>query len=1729
MQPAMDPGFKLVFSPTASAPDDRLAVLKTAVTKLTAQEKFPYPAAVALSYADAKATPGYKILSTAPWMMYHTWINVDDYAKVNKVLKIGASIRRAWPTQAAATALVENLYNELKVTLHTGWEPQAVKLTLAKMQATKGPGSKRNPGQKTVMGASATTFANKFWPGAVDKNANPKNAEWLHRSAFHFGGVSDFADLASSQTQDNLVFGTGEANTHMIREEHFLDMVVDHFQPSDPADAPTLITNINPTSKVTIFDIDLVRKEEAVPPWVIAAKYKWLCLSLEYRLKYQNGVHDFNYMSTIDPFSRYYPFRCEVELDELMFDKLVAAPSTPATATSTTTTSTTTTSTTTPPVSAKFVVRTVASNPSTVDGPSHAQVWEAAASSAPSVVSNGTAVQNPSVVPALTIAPGGVSLPGARAPAGTAASVIPSASASAPPVDGFTLVGDITLFGIKGLTAKFYSWKGPLPAGIVMGLIPPVYDQAVIDGDFHLSMVIDKLQGTPFDKIPFRNTTFTYQNYPFDTTKALGWHVEADIIIDESCGAAHDVLSKALRVQEPDLHVHACIGATQNWSTALKIPSFTLDGSFSGISAKICDELTLTSIGLQLLGSRAMQMYPEPKEVMKYGFGVFGTMHLSVPGSIIPLELSFDITEMAGMATLSADLCGDFWNDAFGISGLTLTDVAVTASFGITTPLSTFNFGVLAMFEHGATKAYFEGSYAAGGGFAISATVSDFTLNNVFDLADRFTGAQIKLPSAQVTIGSATIAVASGSGLTVALQNVQFGEYMAADATLTLSKTGISLRGDITSHDVLTFGEVEVKKAFIQIDFQSVNGAKETDVLLGGEVTIESLTIDAAIHVYEDATGPQWTIYAALTTAGNSLALSKLVSELHGTFLDLSLTQVSFCAASKDDPLMQSFIFSSTPYAFHQGVQINATVGNIDAMNALMRAPAGGFILSAGWSKATGFTLDIMPPSSTIVHLGKGISTDPFTLQIQTAGGAPGLMLYAGVKIPTAQSDTPLDFKLALSIDPVGARASAELDGWWVDPFGISKNVKIGPLVALSIEIIFEQFLTTGIPSGFGIAGGLQIGKAAASLALEISEDPMHELLSAEVKNLDINDVVDFAKLLTGLAIPQPDNFLQFTDVKLYICPAGTTLGSVTYPRGFSFDAAMVVFGKNASIDCNVSTSGASIKGSVDDFKLGPLEVRGTAGPQATLDVEVGLSKQHLGIDGMATFYEAEVALHVDLDVLPKPAFSFFATLKFTDLLLFALNAELVGAVDFKSLESADFLFDALMEQHILQYVSDELNKQFDLAKQAAEEGVESAQKKVDDEKAKMQAAIDAAQKKLDAASATWTAKRNAVTKSSQATITNYNGNIAALQKKVSLAQAAYTKAQADAHNKLQSATNDRATKLAAAQHSVDDARNKMNGDITNAQNKVSSAEAKMQKDFGNAEHSIDEAQNKVNGLQNDINKCEKEISDLNHLSKFNPKRAEVVKYGSQLAGYKVGKEAADKALDVAKAIIKGTGYVADQTAIKAAQGALDAAKSGGAITLSAAQETLKGVDTATAGAVKAAQASVDGLGKCSEAVAFTAAEGALAGFKRANDAAFAAATKALSEITGCAEKIAFDAATAGLDAAKHASIGLDAADGALKLAEDGGELALDAAKWAVDHAASLCDITVIHLSGSLRGILGLTGKVEKPLTAHVEGQAAGHAFSWDGTFDPRKTADFIKGVFEKLWNDIKSEAIKLK
>ena len=122
--------------------------------------------------------------------------------------------------------------------------------------------------------------------------------------------------------------------------------------------------------------------------------------------------------------------------------------------------------------------------------------------------------------------------------------------------------------------------------------------------------------------------------------------------------------SPVLGVTNTTIHIHTNLGTTQDWNKPVGITGLTLDGTFVGLTIPVGDKLTLTSVGVRL---SATKVSTEGSGLV-FSVGAFGALHLTVPGSITPLDLSYTISESTEGFELEAEL-GSEWDDVLGVIG----------------------------------------------------------------------------------------------------------------------------------------------------------------------------------------------------------------------------------------------------------------------------------------------------------------------------------------------------------------------------------------------------------------------------------------------------------------------------------------------------------------------------------------------------------------------------------------------------------------------------------------------------------------------------------------------------------------------------------------------------------------------------------------------------------------------------------------------------------------------------------------------------------------------------------------------------------------------------------------------------------------------------------------------------------------------------------------------------
>ena len=464
---------------------------------------------------------------------------------------------------------------------------------------------------------------------------------------------------------------------------------------------------------------------------------------------------------------------------------------------------------------------------------------------------------------------------------------------------------------------------------------------------------------------------------------------------------------------------------------------------------------------------------------------------------------------------------------------------------------------------------------------------------------------------------------------------------------------------------------------------------------------------------------------------------------------------------------------------------------------------------------------------------------------------------------------------------------------------------------------------------------------------------------------------------------------------------------------------------------------------------------------------------------------------------------------KLTELLTFEVDATLIGQLSFKELSKADFTFNADLEQHLLDYIHDELIYLFTKAQLAVEQGIEAVKGQIAYEQTQLDSEISQAQSRLVVAQEKWEAYQTSVTDTNQRIIHDYNAKIQSLQDAIANAEKVYNTAMQNVRTALTNAQHDRIVKMHAAQNDLENATRKAMADIENAKRQVDVAQANMNRAFGSAEGNIESAERKVQGIQSQVDGVNREIDSLKHAAWY--KRIKIGGLEIEKGGLETGLKTAQFTLNATEDVLRSADYVGQKAALAAAQKTLDLAQLAGPRLISDSENALNAVDHLTQAAINAANTTLEDVQHGSEKIVFDGAVDTLAAYKRGNDALFEAANKAIANLIQGVEYAAFQTATTGLALARGATKGLNAAQSILSLAEKTGVDVLNVGKAIVDAGDEALNITSIHLSGSLGKSVGGAG-----FTADVKGVVLKKPFEVHGELNPSQVENFLKGLFQE-------------
>ena len=438
----------------------------------------------------------------------------------------------------------------------------------------------------------------------------------------------------------------------------------------------------------------------------------------------------------------------------------------------------------------------------------------------------------------------------------------------------YVITGDIKLFGF--LDSKLHIFQGMLTPGHPYSEIVEL-----ASGEVSLGGLIPSMKDNKFDAIALRNPRFCFSRVSFNVQERAGLFFQTEVIFQHTLQPVSDILHDFFGQQQPSLHVSAYLGAQRNWNHPMPIAELVLRGSLEHVSVNIFDILTFTNIGVEL------SMFQRPdvktgKHVWRFGYGFFGDLNVSVPGSVVPLQVDYTLRIIQGQYLLFLVLKDEEWQSVFGVNGLNLKDVQMSAFLSSLSKNEDLMLEVEAALEFKGATFLVKGSYSKTG-YCLEAFIGHLSLQDIGDLFNQITGANLDAFDHDVTFDSIQMSISSqGLALSGA---ITVNGYSTAEGSIAISKDGVFLSGGIGNVD---FEDFTVNNAKLDVFIGSTSEHTSTRVTkfsILGDLTFSGINLKIGLFTNKMAGGElKWTIYGQ---ADGDLKTSALSEDIKDSFLDV--------------------------------------------------------------------------------------------------------------------------------------------------------------------------------------------------------------------------------------------------------------------------------------------------------------------------------------------------------------------------------------------------------------------------------------------------------------------------------------------------------------------------------------------------------------------------------------------------------------------------------------------------------------------------------------------------------------------------------------------------------------------------------------------------------------------------------------------------------------------------
>ncbi len=1112
-----------------------------------------------------------------------------------------------------------------------------------------------------------------------------------------------------------------------------------------------------------------------------------------------------------------------------------------------------------------------------------------------------------------------------------------------------------------------------------------------------------------------------------------------------------NAIASALNIMESPLLTGNLVSGDKDLSDKLTPETLTLS-SEATLEVEILPGLSLTKAAFML------SIKADQDQQWQINPAAQGTLELAL---LTDIPILMDCAVAYSDSKLSLSARTNSIKNAFDVPGLILDYIQIETILGEVEKSVTLKSAISIDSEN-----YQLSGAVTNDGAGIYTKFSALSAHQLKAFCYQLTQQDLNLPDFDFNLGSTLLGFATESG-TYGDQTLQDGLTLESDLSVFghtcsvmahIDRSGVEFSGHLED---LSLGPITIKQAQLSLAIHTASSNRKSAFAITGITEMEGIEIECKL-TYEKYDGKwQAVIYGALNA--DSFSLSSIFSSAKDSFIDtLSFSKVAmiystFSGISQDPDF---------GFTVQSGLQLRGSLQKVPALSALTGNDRLNLELAAtlGQKKEISITLP-----DTRINLGKSVTTSPFKIALELSP-MPAFNLIFGLDLDVPKQEQPLHFDLSLSLDALGATGAGTMKNYWVEPFGL-KGLQVGPELALQIGIIYQQFLSTGTPSELGFAGGLRLGDITAQMAMNISVNPTEQILMGHLEQLTPANLIGFINEVANLDIPQsalPD-ILDIHDLELYIAPNGGSIGTISFERGFSFNADLMIFGKKMAMHARLADDGLEAGGYVDRLDLGPLSIHGKQGDDAEFDFELTTSKQSLMIDGEMEFLGSSVGLFADIS---KNAIEFSFEQNFLGQMKYTLEGKSTGTLSHP--EQLDFYLAAQFDSNITSYLKNDLAAKIRSASNAVSKDIDAAQADVKRAQKAYEAELTKAQGELKKAKEQADKLLNELNQALTTEKNKHASNVKQARAELTRAKATYDNALKSANSEITRAEAAYKNALKQAQNQVDKAKRDYNSELNKAKADVNKAERAYKAAIKSANRSLSAAKNKVSSLKSNLSSAKK--SWKKEKKKTFPNPFKLAKYGSTIAGLESAIAIANGSLSVAQKAFNGIAKGTQYTAFESAKATLEAVKRGGKyIAFESAKKALdatsKGVQY---GAFQTAKEALKGIQKGAQYTAWQAAQEALNGYDEAGKLSITIAQEAIDNVGNTAVYSAFYAAQKSLDAVKQGSsfIAFNAAKAALEGAKQSAGATLKLAEFTASHAGDLIDVRKVRLAGHLKGIL---------------------------------------------------------